>query len=402
MANLESKTTFRQPYVSKAVTVDSNLNSLQGIKINDLTAGNPVSTYLLTGTTGNAFAAPGYGALYSGAIDGASTSTGSGSGTWYNFSVPSTWSPQETSVYGPDILTSGSGPNGIGDVALAGTWLNSQGKTIGWYYQGSISALSNDTTGAVSNGFKSFQATVSGTSNPANYTYLHSVDGGYVVGNYTTSDGVIALTLNTAPGSGSFIYNPRSQTQTNISYSDGAKYHTTFGIWANDNSTYTISGGASFNDRKLFSKKAISQIKTVLPDATLGKGMLADVDPITGTATNIHHYNYDNSRSRNILTHFQGIYYAGDNIYQAPYVATTATGKLYTGNAFIKRFDNGQFSKNAVWQKFEATSAGSALITTSAASDGNTGVFNSGANPPPPFASTSDIQPYLLAAQTLV
>jgi hypothetical protein len=140
-----SQPTFYQPYISTAVTVDSSLNSLQGIKKNTLSS-NP-NSYLLAGTTGDGLAPPGYGALYIGAIDGATGSTGSGSGTWYNFSVPSTWNPQQTSCYGPDILTSGSGPAGIGDVALAGTWINSSGTTLGWYYKGSLSALNSDSSG---------------------------------------------------------------------------------------------------------------------------------------------------------------------------------------------------------------------------------------------------------------
>lgn len=392
-----SQPTFYQPYISTAVTVDSSLNSLQGIKKNTLSS-NP-NSYLLAGTTGDGLAPPGYGALYIGAIDGATGSTGSGSGTWYNFSVPSTWNPQQTSCYGPDILTSGSGPAGIGDVALAGTWINSSGTTLGWYYKGSLSALNSDSSGSVSEGFQCFQATTKNSS-PANYTYLHSVDGGYVAGNYTTSGGPIGLSLNSGPGAGSFIYNPISKSQINIQYSDSAKYHSAFGIWANEDSSYTVSGGASYEQRSSRRmKSAVSTVSKAFPDAALGRGMLADVDPITGIAKNIHYYNYNNASSDNasLITHFQGIYYMGSDVYQAPFFAVDASGSIYGGNAYIHRLSNGKFSENAIWQTFEPTSTGSALGPTSVAGDANTGIFYGGQ----PFASIGNNESYLLAAQNL-
>mgnify|MGYP006277185169 CR=1 FL=1 len=394
-----SQPTFYQPYISTAVTVDSTLNSLQGIKKNTLSSKS--NSYLLAGTTGDGLAPPGYGALYIGAIDGATGSTGSGSGTWYNFSVPSTWNPQQTSCYGPDILTSGSGPDGIGDVALAGTWINSSGTNLGFYYKGSLSALNGDTSGAVSTGFQSFQATTKNGS-LAKYTYLHSVDGGLVAGNYSTSGGPIGLTLNSGPGAGSYIYNPTSKAQINLKYVDNAKYHSTFGIWANDDNTYTISGGASYNQRSSRNSSMESAIATVakaLPDAALGRGMLADVDPITGIAKNVHYYNYNNASSRytSVITHFQGIYYMGSDVYQAPFFAIDTSGSIYGGNAYIHRLSNGQFSENALWQTFEPMSTGNHPGPTSVAGDADTGIWGGGQ----PFASIGDNQSYFLAAQNL-
>ncbi|MCP9775524.1 hypothetical protein [Cyanobium sp. WAJ14-Wanaka] len=392
-----SNPTFFQPFVSTSVTIDSTANSLQGIKKNHLSP----NSYLLAGTTGDGLAPPGYGALYIGAIDGSSTSSGSGSGTWYNFSVPSTWNPQQTSAYGPDILTAGTGPGGIGDVALTGTWINSSGVTTGWYYKGDISALNGDTSGAITKGFQNFQATTKNNS-PANYTYLHSVDGGYVAGNYTTSGGPIGLTINVGPGAGSFVFNPLTNKQTNITYSDNATYHSTFGIWENDNNTYTVSGGASYSRRFLRNRNmvnAIARVAKILPDAALGHGMLADIDPITGIATNIHYYNYnnDNNRYSSVITHFQGIYHMGDDVYQAPFFAVKTNGEIYGGNAYIHRLKNGQFSDNAIWQTFEPTLQGSALGPTSVAGEANTGIFDGGQ----PFASIGSTLSYFTAAQIL-
>ena len=392
-----SNPTFYQPFVSTSVTVSSTLNSLQGIKKN----GSSPNSYVLTGTTGDAMEAPGYGAIYIGAVDGATTSSGSGSGTWYNFSVPSTWGAQETSAYGPDILTSGSGPGDIGDIALAGTWINSAGTMLGWYYEGSLSALNGDTSGTVTSGFQSFQATTS-KNEGARYTYLHSIDGGYVVGNYSTSGGPIGFALNSGPGSGSYIYNPTTKAQVNLSYSDGAKYHSVFGIWANEDQTYTISGGAS-SSKTSYGKKvrqAVKELRETLPDAAFGKGMLADVDPLTGVTRNIRSYNYINETdgSKGLLTHFQGIYSMGGDVYQAPFVSVTKGGNTYAGNAYIHRLSNGQFSKNALWQTFESTTDGGfAVVATSVAGDADTGVFSNEA----PFASYGTNQAYFLQAQTL-
>jgi len=396
-AGVMSNPTFYQPFVSTSVPVDSSYNSLQGIKKN----GFSPDSYVLTGTTGDAMAPPGYGALYVGAIDGATSSSGSGSGTWYNFSVPSTWGAQETSAYGPDVLSGGGGPGGIGDIALAGTWINGSGTMLGWYYQGRISALNGATSGAVTTGFQQFQATTN-NGKAARYTYLHSIDGGYVVGNYSTSGGPIGFALNSGPGSGSYIYNPASQAQVNLSYSDGAKYHSVFGIWENDNETYTISGGASLSMNGSYRTKArlaVKELRKSLPDAVFGKGMLADVDPITGATTNIRSYNYTNETNGSVglLTHFQGINYMGSDVYQVPFVSVTKGGTAYAGNAYIRRLSSGQFSRNAVWQTFEPTSAGSAVVATSVAGDADTGVFSNLA----PFASFGSTQPYFLMAQNL-
>lgn len=409
-----SKTIFYQPFVSTSVEVSSSANSLQGVKKNDLAA----NSYLLTGTSGNAIAPPGYGALYIGAIDGSTTTAGSGSGTWYNFSVPSTWGANETSVYGPDILSPGQGPDGIGDVALAGTWINASGDLLGWYYSGSILGLDGDTSGATTAGFQSFQAKTRASS-PAKYTYLHSVDGGYVVGNYTTTGGPIALAINSGLNSGSFIFNPKSSSQVDIQYSDKSRFHSAFGVWANEDNTFTISGGASGNlplpvissshhplkpviisplKTAAYSKQdvAISKVFEAFPDAVLGSGMLADVDPVTGIASNVQHYNYKNRPD--VLTHFQGIDYLGSGVYQAPFVAVDKAGQLQTGNAYMHRLGNGLFAKDAVWETFVAgQDGGSPLISTSVAGNVNTGVYSTLA----PFASFGPTEPYLAAAQHL-
>jgi len=140
------------------------------------------TSYKMTGTTGSAISAGGAGAVYVGAIDGKSTSSGSGIGQWINFNVPFA-DAIGTSVYGPDILSPGNGAGGIGNVALVGTWTNSSSnKIFSFYYEGSLDRLkiaSTDTKGS-----KSFQATTTvGNNAIVNYTYSHSINGGYAVGN---------------------------------------------------------------------------------------------------------------------------------------------------------------------------------------------------------------------------
>jgi hypothetical protein len=127
--------------------------------------------------------------------------------------------------------------------------------------------------------------------------------------------------------------------------------------------------------------------------------MLADVDPITGITSNLRTYNYNNKNSKfsGGITHFQGIYYMDNDVYQAPFVAVDKSGGIQTGNAYIHRLSNGQFSEKALWQTFEPASNGSALISTSVAGDVNTGVFNTGS----PFASIGNNESYFLAAQNL-
>ena len=396
-----SNPVFYQPFASTSISIDSNFNSLQGIKRNSYLGQS--NSYFMSGTTGSAVSPPGYGALYIGAIDDASTLAGSGSGVWYNFSVPSTWSPQETSVYGPDILTRGAGPGGIGDVALAGTWINPQGNLLGWYYEGGLSLLNADGKGSVVDGFQSFQAETR-SGDLARYTYLHSVDGGFVVGNYSTSGGPLGLLINSGPGSGSFVLDPLTNRQVDIRYSDNARYHSVFGIWADDSGGYTITGGASYADSAFrnvgnhskFSRAVLNR-DGLSKDAALGFGMIADLDPVTGVASNVQHYSYGNGGS-DVLTHFQGVYSLGDEVYQAPFVALDSSGDLKTGNAYIYRLSSGQFSKDAIWQTFEPIEDGEALISTSVAGNANTGVYSTLA----PFASLGSNKSYFEFAKLLV
>ena len=131
--------------------------------------------------------------------------------------------------------------------------------------------------------------------------------------------------------------------------------------------------------------------------------MIADIDPLTGNVTNEKFYNFQNDPGSDVLTHFQGIYYAGNGVYQAPFDAiTSSSGKLNVGIAYIKRQEDGTFSDNALWQTFRANPSdpqGFLLSNDSVAGSASVGAFSNDSFTS--FASISETRPYLFAAQLL-
>jgi len=398
-------TPFNSSYTSPTTT--KNFWALQGIKVNPY---GKKGSYIITGTTGSALSSGGTGAVYVGAIDGKSTRMGSGSGEWINFNVPFAGA-DGTSTYGPDILSQGKGPGGIGDVALVGTWTKSGSDNIfGFYYEGELDKLTIAPTS--SKGYKSFQATTN-LVNPqtldnllARDTYLHSVDGGYAVGNYSTLPGFVNYGVNSGFDSGSYVYDPRRNSQINAKYgSDGYDYHSLFGIWKNNDKTYTVSGGASNETLKNIFIGYADQNKNLgkglQQDAVFGKGMIADIDPVTGIVTHQQVYNYNNDPGSDTLTHFEGIYYAGCGVYEAPFTAVTSSGGT-VGIAYMKRQDNGKFSGNSLWQTFPTSPDGVLASNDSVAGPASVGAFLPGNGSFSTYASLSETQTYLNAAQFLL
>ncbi|MEI7665921.1 MAG: hypothetical protein WCI65_07740 [Synechococcaceae cyanobacterium ELA263] len=398
--SIKPSTTIYAPFTSD-YSPSASIYELQGIKDNPYGCRGFQASYIITGTTNSAFAAGGVGAVYVGAIDGKSTSAGSGSGQWINFNVPFTGATG-TSCYGADIISPGKGPGGIGKIDLVGTWTNNSSDSIlGFFYEGSLNQL-KDASAAPSQ-FKSFQA-ITSKDTPAKYTYLHSIDGGYAVGNFSTEAGYVGYFLNSGAESGSYVYNPKTNSQINTTYKDQYTFHTLFGIWLNKNNTYTVAGGGSTKELLLgFATASLnlpSPVAQGLPqDAAFGRGMLADIDPLTGIAKNEKYYNYQNDSSDQIFTHFQGIYYAGNGVYEVPFDALTSTGQFNVGIAYVKRQDNGTFSDNALWQTFQAPTTGLLASNDSVAGAGSVGAFFNGSLTT--FASISETQAYLFAAQSL-
>lgn len=218
--------------------------ALQGI-----TGGNSSGDYIITGTQnpkgGGAPAAQ--GVVYQGPINSTNTSQGNGSGTWTTLNVangintinnPTVNSYTNTSIYGVDNLGNGL-VNLVGSVSPANVTYDSgfPSSTLGFYYQGKITSKPD------ANSFQVYQPKFSDGS-LANYTFIHSINGGLAVGGYDS--------FPTRPGIHAFIYNPTAsdsnkQKDIILPGSDNALTKTAYGIWHNQGSSYTIAGGVAFN-----------------------------------------------------------------------------------------------------------------------------------------------------------
>ena len=259
-------------------------NALQGIK-----GGDTPGTYLIVGTSfPNGF-------VYEGPIDDAP----SGSGTWTNMNIPASYAGTTTSIYGVDNLD-GS------DVALVGSYKTTTGSKS-FYYEGPITSTpdASDFTSVV--GMKNGKA--------ADYTFLHSVSGGLVVGN-------LDMAGDKNPAGYAFIYDPATNEQTPIVYPRTSRSltHTAYGIWWNGGSSYTISGGQGL------SKPAATSGRDGDP---IGVATLIDYNSATGTFSNFRTFSFPKGilpkKATSPLTHFEGIWGNGSGSYQLP--VTTTYGK---------------------------------------------------------------------------
>ena len=259
-------------------------NALQGIK-----GGDTPGTYLIVGTSfPNGF-------VYEGPID----DSPSGSGTWTNMNVPSSYAAKTTSIYGVNNLE-GS------DVALVGSYKTATGSKS-FYYEGPITSTpdASDFTSVV--GMKK--------GKPADYTFLHSVSGGLVVGN-------LDMAGDKNPAGYAFIYNPETRQQTPIVYPKTSRSltHTAYGIWWNGGSSYTISGGQGL------SKPAVTSGRDGDP---IGVATLIDYNSATGRFSNFKTFSFPKGllpkAATSPLTHFEGIWGNGSGSYQLP--VTTTYGK---------------------------------------------------------------------------
>ena len=129
--------------------------------------------------------------------------------------------------------------------------------------------------------------------------------------------------------------------------------------------------------------------------------MIADIDPVTGIVTHQQVYNYNNDPGSDTLTHYEGIYYAGNGVYEAPFTAVTSSGGT-VGIAYMKRQDNGTFSRNALWQTFPTSPDGVLASNDSVAGPASVGAFLPGNGSFSTYASLSETQTYLNAAQFLL
>jgi len=318
--------------------------ALQGI-----TGGNSSGDYIITGTQnpkgGGAPAAQ--GVVYQGPINSTNTSQGNGSGTWTTLNVangintinnPTVNSYTNTSIYGVDNLGNGL-VNLVGSVSPANVTYDSgfPSSTLGFYYQGKITSKPD------ANSFQVYQPKFSDGS-LANYTFIHSINGGLAVGGYDS--------FPTRPGIHAFIYNPTAsdsnkQKDIIIPGSDNALTKTAYGIWHNQGSSYTIAGGVGLQYDS-------SRQKTIgNPSEGLGSAYLLDYDSVTGLFSNYKTFNYPSTSSPKTLeTHFEGIWYNDNGTYKLPAtISPGPNGSLGAAATATITRDNltGGFS-NASWE----------------------------------------------------
>ena len=373
-----SPATFYSPFIYTGPGASSE-NGAQGIK-----QAPGYNRYVITGTSGNITSA-GQGSVYVGRIDGSSTRQGSGSGTWVLMDVPESWEAPSSSIYGPGAIKAGKGRGGIRSIQLAGTYsqpVSVDGEesyiTRGFVYEGPLTSNPEDQN------FTPFSATRP-DGGPTTDTFLHSWSGRLVAGNYTLTNSFLALTLNTGLDSSAFVYDTVTGEQHNLTYQDNSTSHTAFGIWNNgkqpwnDNKrTYTIAGGRSVID------PAVKKLGSI--GEALGAATLVDYDPITGTTFNQRSYQYNNDENNTYVTHFEGIFYAGNGIYQMPFTAASSQGE-FGGTAYVKRLSNGRFSRDALWSTFDAGSEGTIASNDSSAGRASTGLIS-------PANSEDGVVPY--------
>ncbi|CAN5401304.1 hypothetical protein BH09VER1_BH09VER1_09130 [soil metagenome] len=260
-------------------------------------------------------------AIYHGSLAGA-TAPGA---VWTQF-TPTISNVTNASFYGPNTAVF-SPSLGAGNIIAVGSYqISGTNTTHGLMYQGTVTGTGTWTT---------IDATplATGTNTLAN-TIAHSTMGGLVVGNFDTQ---------TAVGQ-AFIYNTGSDTWTNLN-ANGDRSVTAYGIWQNGSSTstsFTIAGG--FSDSN---------------DQGLDQGYIVDYDSSTGLLTNYKTYNFNDSSSDSVTSHFDGItrtdtgfnltgfYSTVDNLSEGGFMASITVDP-----------DTGAFS-NATW-----TDVSLGLVTT--------------------------------------
>ncbi|MBL4704968.1 MAG: hypothetical protein JKY54_10630 [Flavobacteriales bacterium] len=230
------------------------------------------------------------------------------------------------------VNTSCYGPNGLenGDVQLVGAYqANGSSNNMGFFYEGPADGSGTWTT-------------ISPNQGETEMVFVHSVMGGYAVGNYDTK-----------PTNGfAFLYNIKTQEFTDIAVKN-ADTTTLYGIWHNEGPSYTLAGGCSL--------QGISQ------------AFIVDWDSETGRTSNWKIYQYLNEKTKSLITHFEGITSDGNGGYNlaSDWVAIDAQNGTHIAQdgAFvnIQRNQDGTFSE-AEWvelgfpvQGVTATSANTAF-----------------------------------------
>jgi hypothetical protein len=277
----------------------------QGIK-----SGSTPGQYVIVGTSNS------NGLLYEGPISGVG-------GTSFTVNVPGATS---SSIYGSNTLPDGT-------LQLVGSYKNGDGTVHGVLFQGTTADFSNP-------------ADYTTIDYPgATYTYVHSTMGGLAVGNADGPEG------NAPIGTGhSFLYNIATGTLSDIVY-PGAAVTTSYGIWYNGGTSYTIVGGYSNPGE---------------PGNGLTHGYMVDYDRATGQFT--HWTSFDapsGGLNQNIVTHFEGISSSEKGVYTLGATSLqTDTGAAVAEWVSVRRNTDGTFG-TPHWVTLNVPTGGAKAFFTS-------------------------------------
>jgi hypothetical protein len=309
---------------------------LQGLKGGDLP-----DTYLLVGANNSSGPTP-VGLVYQGPLDAVVRDGVSGSGVWSTVAVPDGFGAAGTSVYGPDNL-------GEGRANLVGAYTrNLSGASptpedpaiVGFAYTGAVD-------GSSAEGWRSVQG-ITQLGTPGTYTFVHSVDGGLAVGNTDNAD-VDALTGYFSLSSTAFIVDLETGAQTLIRYPgqrDPLVTHTAYGIWDNEDGTYTIAGGSG---ERL--QRGNSRVDS-------GEAYLIDYDSVTGRFSHYTNFAYRNRGRTDLISHFEGIYRTNGGAYRLPATSVALNRKgdeAIASVVTVKRNRQGDFRPDANWRDLKVT-----------------------------------------------
>ena len=217
------------------------VNGWQGIR-----AASTPGQYMMTGTSGND------GVLFIGTLNG-------NTGTTYQVDVPGMY---ETSVYSPDLMSNG-------DIMLVGTYRTSSNSPVvhGFVFQGTTSDL-NDPAHYTTIDYPGAQ-----------YTYVHNVANGLVVGNYDDV-GLQALGGLQYGPSQAFIYNVSTgQFISHVVY-PGSKSNSVYAIWYNGGTSYTLAGGYSNGFANNFANQDSPIGSAYLGRLRFGDGQVFELDDV--------------------------------------------------------------------------------------------------------------------------
>ncbi len=290
-------TTYYDANDGTAITMP--VDGWQGIR-----AASTAGQYMMTGTSGT------NGILFIGTLDG-------NTGTTYQVDVPGMY---ETSVYSPDLMSNG-------DIMLVGTYKTALNSPVvhGFVFEGQTSDL-NDLAHYTTIDYPGAQ-----------YTYVHSVANGLAVGNYDDVALQALGGLQYGP-SQAFIYNVSTgQFISHVAY-PGAKSTSTYAIWYNGGTSYTLAGGYNNGFANNFANQ----------NSPLGNAYLVDYDSATGKFSNWT--TFVDPSGKNLLTHFQGLSSVEAGVYtMAADSASVGTGTPAAGSLVtVVRNANGSFGP-ATW-----------------------------------------------------